>query len=123
MMRLLLALALPVALLACKGGRNDKGGYARVGGDPDRGEQVIAGQGCGACHEIPGIRGAHGKVGPPLDSFARRSFVAGELPNTPDNLVLWIQNPTAVHPRTAMPNLGLDAQAARDVAAYLYTLD
>lgn len=48
--------------------------------------------------------------------------VAGELPNTPDNLELWIRSPQKIHPRTAMPALGLDDQQARDVVAYLYTL-
>jgi cytochrome c1 len=71
---------------------------------------------------IPGIKGADGLVGPPLILFARRTYVAGELPNTPDNLIRWIRDPPAVEPRTAMPALGLTEQQARDVAAYLYTL-
>jgi cytochrome c1 len=71
---------------------------------------------------IPGINGADGLVGPPLILFARRTYVAGELPNTPSNLIRWIQDPPAVEPRTAMPALGLSEQQARDVAAYLYTL-
>ncbi len=123
MKRVLSLFAASLLVLACKGGRNTGPATAHVGGDPERGEQLVTGKGCGACHEIPGIRGAHGRVGPPLTDFAHRAYVAGELPNTPENLTSWIMNPTAVHPRTAMPPLGLDAQAARDVAAYLYTLD
>lgn len=61
-------------------------------------------------------------VGPPLLWFARRTFIAGELPNTPANLIRWVRNPPSVEPGTAMPVLGLDEQQARDVAAYLYTL-
>jgi cytochrome c1 len=49
-------------------------------------------------------------------------MIAGELPNTPNNLVHWIQSPKSVEPNTAMPELGLSEQEARDVAAYLYTL-
>jgi hypothetical protein len=30
--------------------------------------------------------------------------------------------PEQIHPRTAMPNLGVVAEDARDMAAYLYTL-
>ncbi len=91
-------------------------------GDARRGKQLIEGIGCGACHVIGGIRSARGEVGPPLTGMARRSFIAGELPNNPANMVRWIQDPQAVEPNTAMPNLGIDERAARDIAAYLYTL-
>jgi cytochrome c2 len=92
-------------------------------GDAPRGARVIRSVGCGSCHSIPGIRGAHGRVGPPLDSFAERDFIAGRVPNTPDNLVLWLESPPSLEPATAMPVLGLDETAARDIAAYLYSLD
>jgi cytochrome c len=61
-------------------------------------------------------------VGPPLTMFARRAYIAGQLTNQPDNLIRWIQNPQAVEPGTAMPNLGVIPEIARDMAAYLYTL-
>lgn len=93
-----------------------------TGGAAVPGKQVIADKGCGSCHTIPGVRGAQGKVGPPLTDFGERTFVAGELPNTPDNLIRWVRSPRSVQPKTAMPNLGLSDQQARDVAAYLYTL-
>lgn len=94
----------------------------RAIGDPAGGRQIITEVGCGSCHTIPGIRGADGLVGPPLLWWARRTFIAGQLPNTPDNLMRWLQNPPGVEPHTAMPALGLDERQARDVAAYLYTL-
>ena len=93
-----------------------------VGGDPGRGRAVIAQFDCGSCHTIPGVSGARGLVGPPLLWFSRRTFIAGELPNTPENLVRWVRAPEAVEPATAMPTVGLSEQQARDVAAYLYTL-
>jgi cytochrome c1 len=83
---------------------------------------VIEQKNCGACHTIPGIRRARGMVAPPLYWFSRRTFIAGQLPNTPANLVRWVQSPVSVEPRTAMPMVGLSDQEARDVAAYLYTL-
>ncbi len=92
------------------------------GGEPGRGHDAIIQYGCGACHSIPGIRGANGAVGPPLDGFANRRFIAGELPNQPDNLVKWIMNPQSVEPGTAMPNLSISEATARDIAAYIYTL-
>jgi cytochrome c2 len=56
-------------------------------GDPARGRGALQGYGCGACHAIPGVDGAFGSVGPPLEHFASRHFIAGELPNEPENLV------------------------------------
>jgi cytochrome c len=44
------------------------------------------------------------------------------LPNTPENMFRWLQNPPAVDPLTAMPNLGVTEADARDMAGYLYTL-
>ncbi|HEX7746462.1 MAG TPA: c-type cytochrome [Micromonosporaceae bacterium] len=93
------------------------------GGHPDRGAELIARYGCGSCHTIPGVERANGLVGPPLTRFGARSYIAGELPNNADNLQRWISNPQAVEPGTAMPNLGVNAVDAQDIAAYLYTLD
>ena len=91
-------------------------------GNPDRGKAAIRAFGCGACHEIAGIRGAVGRVGPPLIAIGRQAYIAGILPNTPTNLRAWMQNPPAIAPNTAMPNLGITPDQARDIAAYLYTL-
>jgi cytochrome c1 len=92
------------------------------GGNVVAGEQAIVKYGCGACHTIPGIRGADTYVGPLLTGYSRRHYIAGRLPNTHENLILWLQNPQAVEPGTVMPNLGLTEIEARDIAAYLYTL-
>ena len=102
-----------------------RGGQPAVsvpGGDPERGRQQIAAFGCGSCHSIPGVSGAKGLVGPPLDHFAYRAYIAGEVPNNPDFLVRWIAVPQAIEPGTVMPNLGVSEGKARDIAAYLYTL-
>lgn len=117
------AIALPLCALAgCTGGRALEAYPTATGGSVHRGKQVIAQYNCGACHTIPGVRGARGEVGPPLSGFGRRSFIGGEAPNTPDNLVKWISSPQSIEPGTAMPTLGLTEQQARDAAAYLYTL-
>lgn len=107
----------------CRGGRSEVQDVQVAGGDPERGAGVIQDIGCGACHTIPGIEGARGVVGPPLSFWSRRSYIAGNLPNSPPNLVRWIRDADAVEPGTAMPDLGLSEQQARDVAAYLYTLN
>lgn len=109
-------------LAGCSGENIPRSEYRLAIGDPAGGRQIIREVGCGSCHTIPGIRGADGLVGPPLLWWSRRTFIAGQLPNTPDNLVRWLQNPPAVEPHRAMPARGLDERQARDVAAYLYTL-
>jgi cytochrome c len=92
-------------------------------GQPVRGADLIARHGCGSCHTIPGIDRADGLVGPPLTRFGARSYIAGELVNNADNLQRWIVDPQQIEPGTAMPNLGIPPIDARDIAAYLYTLD
>jgi cytochrome c len=91
-------------------------------GIPDRGGQAIQKYGCGTCHTIPGIKQADGLVGPPLTRFARRSYIAGELPNNAENLQRWIENPQTIEPGTAMPDLGVTPSDSQDITAYLYTL-
>ena len=78
---------------------------------------------CGTCHTIPGIVSADRHVGPPLEGMARRAFIGGVLPNTPENMVRWLLDPQQVDPLSAMPPLGLSEQDARDIAAFLATLD
>ncbi len=91
-------------------------------GDPARGATLIAKIGCGACHSIPGVAGANGRVGPPLDNIGERTIIAGLLANTPANLVTWLKSPQSIVPGNAMPNMGLNDHDAQDIAAYLETL-
>ena len=90
----------------------------------ERGKALIEKSGCAACHSIPGVRqfGTPGRVGPPLEAFGRRLYVAGMLPNTPEQLARWIHDPLAINPGTGMPRVGLSVQESRDVAAYLLNL-
>lgn len=90
--------------------------------DARRGAQLIDQYGCGACHTIPGISGADGLVGPPLTHWSQRSYIAGVLPNDPDNLALWISHPQHVIPGVDMPEMGVSEQDARYISAYLYTI-
>lgn len=94
-----------------------------AGGQPERGKSAIQRYGCVACHTIPGVAGHGANVGPPLTHMAVRAYVAGVLPNTPDNLVRWLRNPPLVDPRTVMPNLGVSHEDAADIAAYLYSVE
>ena len=122
---ILLALAsalLVIAVIGCNAGRVTRSYNLSSIGNAQHGKTLIGSYGCGACHMIPGIHAARGLVGPPLFYLSERTMIAGEIPNTPENLVRWIENPKAVEPKTAMPDLGLSADQAYDIAAYLYTL-
>lgn len=93
-----------------------------VGPNVERGRELVAVYACAACHAIPGIRGAPGGIGPPLEEWSRRRFIAGRLPNEPKELIRWLRNPEEVDPGTAMPDLGISKEEAIDMAAFLFSL-
>jgi cytochrome c2 len=117
--------------LVCIGGAAAGGYYAKqqsrsmeraialTGGDPKKAPDLILQFGCAGCHQISGIRGPSGKIGPPLDNVASRVYLAGRIANTPSSLINWIADPRSVDPATAMPTTGITREQARDVAAYL----
>jgi cytochrome c len=88
----------------------------------ERGRLLIAQYQCGSCHTIPGVPASRGHVASPLTSFGQRSYIAGRLANRPDILAQWIESPQALVPGTAMPDMGVSAADARDMAAYLSSL-
>ena len=91
-------------------------------GDPKAGADLVMQLGCGRCHTVPGIEGANGEVGPPLEHVGRRKILAGFLANTPSNMEAWLRAPQTAVPGNAMPDMGLNERQVRDLAAYLYTL-
>ncbi|MDS1139734.1 c-type cytochrome [Pusillimonas sp. SM2304] len=91
-------------------------------GDAGAGKKALQQYLCATCHAIPGVVGADKHVGPPLAGIANRQYIAGVLPNTPANMLRWLRKPTGVDPLSAMPDLGVSEQDARDIAAFLYTL-
>jgi putative membrane protein len=107
----LAAMCLMISLVGCASHAESNQGIA-----------AIERYGCGTCHTIPGIRTAKGVVGPPLTKMALRTFIAGVLTNTPENMERWIKDPPAVDKLTAMPKLGVTDRDAQDIATYLYTL-
>ena len=94
---------------------------AETGGDPARGEAMFIQYGCGSCHAVKNVRTATGMVGPPLDGIGLRMIIAGHLANNPQNMEKWIRYPQQVSPGTAMPDLRVGEQDARDITAFLYT--
>jgi cytochrome c2 len=118
MRRLSTALLICLALAACEG--RPPASDAITGGNPQSGLKAIQRYGCGACHRIDGVPGAYGSVGPTLEKIGERAYVAGKLPNSPDNLQTWIRFPQRIVPGNAMPDLDVNETDARDIAAYLY---
>lgn len=92
-------------------------------GDPAKGLLTIQEVGCAACHAIPGVVWPKGRSAGDLAGFGARPFIAGRLPNQPDVLTRWLIDAPSLDPGTAMPPMPLTQAQARDVAAYLYTLD
>jgi len=93
-----------------------------AGGDPERGRLLAQQYQCAACHFIPNVQGSNGDAGPSLEYMGRLSYIAGGIPNQPDNMIRFLQNPPAVKPGTLMPSLGISEEEARHMAAYMYTL-
>ena len=92
-------------------------------GDARYGRRLADEFGCGACHVIPGIAGARGEAGPSLRRMGRRGYIAGRAPNTEEAMIEFLLAPETVAPGTAMPAVGLTRAQARDIAAFLRTLE
>jgi mono/diheme cytochrome c family protein len=103
-------------------GRGPATPVATAAADIERGRRALHQYACSACHVIPGVTGSSPHVGPSLAGMGRRQLIAGTLANTPDNLALWLMRTQQVKPGTAMPQLDLAPEDARDIAAYLATL-
>jgi mono/diheme cytochrome c family protein len=91
--------------------------------DPDaaRGKRALEQYACVACHQIPGLVGPEARLGPTLHGIGSRGTLGGVLANTPENMVRWLRSPQSVAPLSAMPDLGVTEQDARDIAAHLQT--
>lgn len=122
-LRTLLGMSLgALAVIACGQLPQTSFRHEVPGGDPQRGRRAIEDYGCISCHTVPGIQRSEALVAPPLNDWADRRYIAGQFPNTPENLIAWIMAPQALIPGTAMPDMGVTDQDARDISAYLYTL-
>lgn len=109
------------ALPTAGSGRAGADGMGAPAAVPDRarGRIALTQYACHSCHLIPGVTGPLTFVGPSLQGMAQRSFIAGTLPRSQENLVRWIMAPQQVKPGSAMPQLGVSERDARDMAAYL----
>ncbi len=109
----LLAAVLGSGLWGCSGAESAETRDAR---------RLIAAN-CGACHVVPGVPGARGRVGPSLEDIGRQKIIAGHFVNSPAMLARWIQHPQVLLPGDVMPEMGLTETQARSIATYLYSAD
>ncbi|WP_242915617.1 c-type cytochrome [Brevundimonas pishanensis] len=115
------SLTVPVVLASCAEPEYPRRTVA--GADAARGLELVRETGCAACHDIPQVRWPKGRSGPPLAGIGTRPLIAGRIPNQPDAMGAFIQDAPSLVPGTAMPAMPLNDRQARDVAAFLYTLD
>jgi len=97
--------------------------------NPAHGRELMDAKGCTNCHAFSGV--------PPFPSSApvapeselgRTAALAPDLRFTRqrfrrDRLVAWLEDPKAIKSDTRMPNFGLSAEEARDVAAYILSAE
>jgi cytochrome c len=115
------ATALTGLLLAGCDGKSETG-LVNFSGDSHRGAALVKHYQCGSCHLIPEIDEATGNVGPPLLHVGTRTYIAGFIHNSPENMALWIQDPQKALPGNAMPRMGVTPRDSRDITAFLYGL-
>lgn len=122
-----LLLFMTLLLVACSQTYNYERGASMTGGDPQAGKEKIVLHDCHSCHEIPGVPVNAQRRGPSLKHWARQSTIAKQWPNTPDNLEDFLQ-----HPERMLHGSGLKSEMtmsrvkagdAKDIAAYLYSID
>jgi len=93
-----------------------------TGAEAVAGGKLIQTIACGGCHTIRGTP-MKGTFGPDLTHFGSRSGIAAyTLPNTPENLLAWLQDPQAVKPECTMPTIPLPLREQQQLVAYLEEL-
>jgi cytochrome c oxidase subunit 2 len=84
------------------------------------GEKLFMTKGCMGCHSLQAVNAPKGLIGPNLANVGARSHIAaGWLANTDENLERWIREPQSVKKGVLMPNLGVTAEEAKALRAYL----
>jgi cytochrome c2 len=118
---------LAMLLGSCAQGFNYGRGASMTGGDPQAGKQKIVLHDCHSCHEIPGIPLNAQRRGPSLKHWARQSTTPRSGPIFPESLEDFLQHPDrALHGsgvKSEMTMSSVKAGDAKDIAAYLFSID
>lgn len=92
---------------------------ASVEQQESEGARLMVSKTCNACHAIRGTI-IQGQEGPELTAFGIRTVIGSNIvPNTPENLRAWIQNPEQIKPGVLMPALGLTDAETDTIATFL----
>lgn len=113
-MRWIIVLSCMCVLAACDNGNNQSRSH--------RAQALIAAY-CAACHRVPGIAVATGRVGPSLAHIGSQQIIAGYFSNNPEMLTEWVEHPQKLLPGNAMPEMGLSREDAAAIVDYLYTME
>ena len=90
--------------------------------DARDGQLIFEQQACINCHTVAGTV-ANGRYGPDLTHLmSRETLAAGAMPNTPQNLKAWIDDPNNFKPGCLMPAMHLTERQDAQITAYLQTL-
>lgn len=77
---------------------------------------------CAGCHSVRGTSAA-GMQAPDLTHLAsRRLIAAGQMTNTAEHRLDWIEHAQRIKPDSLMPSIALSASEAASLSAYLSTL-
>src|SRR5882724_3152960 len=95
---------------------------ARDDGRVAEGRRIFEHTACINCHTVAGTA-ANGRFGPDLTHLMSRDTIgAGLVPNTPENLRRWMQDPAAIKPGSLMPAMGMSDRELDAVTAYMASL-
>ena len=85
-----------------------------------KGQELFRTKGCMGCHALQAKGAPVGLIGPNLANVGEREYIAaGWLKNTDENLERWIRDPQGLKKGVLMPNLGVTAEEAQALRAYL----
>jgi cytochrome c oxidase subunit 2 len=97
-------------------------GAAPVAAPDARAGQHIFEERCAGCHSVRGTHAA-GMQAPDLTHLAsRRLIAAGQMTNTAEHRLDWIEHAQRIKPDSLMPSMPLSASDAAALSAYLSTL-
>jgi cytochrome c oxidase subunit 2 len=97
-------------------------GAAPVSAPDARAGRRIFEERCAGCHSVRGTTSA-GMQAPDLTHLAsRRLIAAGQMTNTPEHRLDWIEHAQRIKPDSLMPSMPLSASDATALSAYLSTL-
>lgn len=88
-----------------------------------QGQRIFMRESCAGCHAIRGTQ-ANSRIGPDLSDFGSRRWIGSiTVPNTPENLANWIDDPQSIKPGSLMPPIPLSPADREAIVAYLESLD